>query len=238
MSPPWSLHTHKRARMSLRACRLFEPVLQHGRHESQHCLKAQARQHVLEDLNKSGKAARVKGFERIAAVHLDTEEWSVDNDMVRPCPPLLLWHLPHSASFPSIPSIHLPFLVLLLPWPSPRACGRAYNTIRSFACTLLSSGLAQIWAPLIFVIGFFHKTEERWKAAPLPTDAAAVRLFYLMMPFTLVERGKSVLSESSPTASSSRDSALTRNPPDVSSLPHPSLPTLYRVDSHPSLHIS
>ena len=46
------------------------------------CWGAQARQHVLEDLNKSGKAARVKGFERIAAVHLDSEEWSVDNDMV------------------------------------------------------------------------------------------------------------------------------------------------------------
>lgn len=42
----------------------------------------QARKYVLDDLNKTGKAARVKGFERIAAVWLDAEEWSVDNDMV------------------------------------------------------------------------------------------------------------------------------------------------------------
>lgn len=45
----------------------------------------QARQHVLDDLNKTGKAQRVKGFERIAAVYLDPEEWTVDNDMVRDC---------------------------------------------------------------------------------------------------------------------------------------------------------
>lgn len=43
-----------------------------------------ARKYVLDDLNKTGKAARVKGFERIAAVWLDAEEWSVDNDMMTP----------------------------------------------------------------------------------------------------------------------------------------------------------
>ena len=45
-------------------------------------MNAQARKYVLDDLNKSGKSARVKGFERIAAVHLEHEEWSVDNDLV------------------------------------------------------------------------------------------------------------------------------------------------------------
>ena len=38
---------------------------------------AQARQHVLDDVAKAGKAARLRGFERISAVHLDAEPFSV-----------------------------------------------------------------------------------------------------------------------------------------------------------------
>ncbi|KAK9812539.1 hypothetical protein WJX73_007361 [Symbiochloris irregularis] len=51
---------------------------------SEICKDKKARQYVLEDLNKAGKNARVKGFERIAAVWLEPEEWSVDNDMMTP----------------------------------------------------------------------------------------------------------------------------------------------------------
>ena len=46
----------------------------------------QARKHVLDDLNKAGKAARLRGFERISAVWLDSEPFSVDNDLVSDLP--------------------------------------------------------------------------------------------------------------------------------------------------------
>ena len=50
------------------------------------CL-VQARKYVLDDLNKAGKAARLRGFERISAVLLDSEAWSTDNDLVRVAAP-------------------------------------------------------------------------------------------------------------------------------------------------------
>lgn len=44
----------------------------------------QAAQLVCEELNKEGKKGNLRGFERVKAVHLDVEQWSVDNGLMTP----------------------------------------------------------------------------------------------------------------------------------------------------------
>lgn len=38
----------------------------------------------MKELAARGKAAKVKGFEAIAAVHLDSEHWTVEADLMTP----------------------------------------------------------------------------------------------------------------------------------------------------------
>ena len=45
---------------------------------------AQAAQHVVEELAKTAKKERLKGFERIPAVVLTPEQFSTDNDLMTP----------------------------------------------------------------------------------------------------------------------------------------------------------
>ena len=44
--------------------------------------KLQAAKYVVETLAARAKAAKLKGFERISAVHLAPEPFSVDNDLM------------------------------------------------------------------------------------------------------------------------------------------------------------
>ena len=69
----------------------------------------QARKFVLDDLNKAGKAARLRGFERISGVWLDAEAWSTDNDLVRSADrvgmPQLPCHIQPANAFKLLPSL-------------------------------------------------------------------------------------------------------------------------------------
>lgn len=40
------------------------------------CLCVQVRKHVMEEVNKAGKAKKLRGFEMIKSVWLDEEPWS------------------------------------------------------------------------------------------------------------------------------------------------------------------
>jgi len=42
------------------------------------------RKYVMEEVNKAGKAKKLRGFEMIKSVLLDEEAWSVDNDLMTP----------------------------------------------------------------------------------------------------------------------------------------------------------
>lgn len=39
---------------------------------------------MTEELNKTGKKGNLRGFERVKAVFLDPEQWSVDNGLMTP----------------------------------------------------------------------------------------------------------------------------------------------------------
>ena len=45
----------------------------------EHTGAPQAEKYVVEELGKAGKARGLRGFERIKCMHLDPEEWTVDN---------------------------------------------------------------------------------------------------------------------------------------------------------------
>jgi long-chain acyl-CoA synthetase len=40
--------------------------------------------YVLDQLRSTGKAAKLLGFEEVKAVHLETEPFSIDNDLMTP----------------------------------------------------------------------------------------------------------------------------------------------------------
>ena len=44
----------------------------------------EAKKAMLEELTKTGKEAKLKGFEMVKAVHLDAEPFSVENDLMTP----------------------------------------------------------------------------------------------------------------------------------------------------------
>jgi long-chain acyl-CoA synthetase len=48
------------------------------------CASPEARAHVLADLKAQAKASKLRGFEFIKGVHLETEEFSVEDDTLTP----------------------------------------------------------------------------------------------------------------------------------------------------------
>ena len=44
----------------------------------------QAAQAVCDELNKTGKKGNLRGFERVKMVHLDPQQWDVDNGLMTP----------------------------------------------------------------------------------------------------------------------------------------------------------
>lgn len=53
-------------------------------HAQELCSNAAFNAHVLTQLKATGKAQRLKGFEVIHAVHLEHEQFSIDNDLMTP----------------------------------------------------------------------------------------------------------------------------------------------------------
>ena len=61
------------------------------------CATPEANAHVLSALQAQGKLSKLKGFEVVKAVHLDTVEFSMENDLITPTfklrrPQLLAWY--------------------------------------------------------------------------------------------------------------------------------------------------
>lgn len=61
------------------------------------CATPEANAHVLSALQAQGKLSKLKGFEVVKAVHLDSVEFSMENDLITPTfklrrPQLLAWY--------------------------------------------------------------------------------------------------------------------------------------------------
>lgn len=48
------------------------------------CAAPEAQAHILAAVQAQGKASKLKGFEIVKAVHLDTTEFNIDNDLITP----------------------------------------------------------------------------------------------------------------------------------------------------------
>jgi long-chain acyl-CoA synthetase len=48
------------------------------------CRKDQVKKEIMASLKKAGEAAHLKGFERLADIHLEPEAFSSDNGLVTP----------------------------------------------------------------------------------------------------------------------------------------------------------
>lgn len=48
------------------------------------CANADARAFVLAELQAQGKASKLRGFEMLKSVHLHTEEFGIENDLITP----------------------------------------------------------------------------------------------------------------------------------------------------------
>eukprot|EP00879_Flechtneria_rotunda_P027938 GHRR01029995.1.p2 GENE.GHRR01029995.1~~GHRR01029995.1.p2 ORF type:complete len:104 (-),score=21.79 GHRR01029995.1:355-666(-) len=48
------------------------------------CVRLETNKHLLSELTNIGRAAKLKGFEMVKAIYVDSNQFSVDNDLMTP----------------------------------------------------------------------------------------------------------------------------------------------------------
>jgi hypothetical protein len=97
------------------------------------CRKDQVKKEVVASLKKAGEAAHLKGFERLANIHLEPEAFTVENGLVTPTfklkrPQVPFHHPPPTTHHP--PSSSTPFGGQLLTSPSFSLSSTVAPTLR------------------------------------------------------------------------------------------------------------